>query len=371
MLMFVRQNQQQRFKGRRARRGVGMFDTLLSLIVIAVIVAGAAEFIEKERQRRANGIEIDRVVALADLGERYARKDLTTHMSGLGAGRIEAISLADLQAEGLASDGLILNSVSTRDLSLWFYMPTADELLVIARATGERELVNIPDLVSGTKQIGYVPEFAPSRVMGVGLNWDVSALQAVSAAQVGERFPAVNDLVAVRYLNITADVRPYLHRDAVTLSDGTVLNRMDAPLDMGGNSIIGTGNVQAGAAAFDTVTADTMVINGLLTSDRMDVQQNLDVTGTVTALEGAISGPVSTGSLTVTNDVTSSSLAVTNGITAQSAEVTDRLTADAVTITGTLMSDHVVVQSLSAAGDIRTSGQGVFQSIITGSCTGC
>jgi cytoskeletal protein CcmA (bactofilin family) len=370
MLMVIRRGQK-RVIARRSRRGMGMFDTLLSLMVLAVIVAGAAEFIEKERQRRANGIEIDRVVALADLGERYARQDLTTHMDHLGAGRIASISVDDLQEAGLASDGLIMSSVATRDLSLWFYMPSADELMVIARATGEREMVNIPDLVSGTKQIGYVPEFEPSRVMGVGLNWDVSTLQAVSAVQAGDRFPAVNDLIAVRYLNQVADVRPYLHREPVTLADGTQMNRMDAPLDMGGHNIIGTGNVQAGAAAFDTVTADTMVVNGLLTSDRMAVQQNLDITGAVTALEGTIAGPVSTGTLAVTNDVTANSLAVVNGITAQSAEVTDRLTADAVTITGTVISDHVVVQSLTAAGDIRSGGRGVFQSITTGSCLGC
>ncbi|MFG5380016.1 hypothetical protein [Yoonia sp. R2-816] len=346
----------------RARRGLSMFEAVLTIFVGVIIVSEAIRFFEVEGHKKRNLVEIQRVADLADLGERYVRRDLQDLITTIGVGNILQVSVADLEATGLVMDGFSSASPTRRAVDLWLYAPKASEVIVLARAHGTAELVNVPSSVAGTGLIGYVADWKPTVLQGVGLNWDVSTLQAALG------WPAVNDLIAVRYLNFDADVRPYLHRDALTVG-GVVLNQMSAPLDMGGNDIVNAGNLSASQLTLQTLIAED-VVSGVLESVNINVTDAVSVSGTLTTVDATIAGAAQVEDMTVNGELTAGSVSASGAISAASAEVEGTISANAITVATELNAESVVTGSLGVGSDM-TADQGVFQTVVTGGCTGC
>lgn len=352
-----------RRRAHRARRGLSMFEAVLTIFVGVIIVSEAIRFFEVEGHKKRNLVEIQRVADLADLGERYVRRDLQDLITTIGVGNILQVSVADLEATGLVMDGFSSASPTRRAVDLWLYAPTAWEVIVLARAHGTAELVNVPSSVAGTGLIGYVADWRPTILQGVGLNWDVTTLQAALG------WPAVNDLIAVRYLNFAADVRPYLHRDALTVG-GVVLNQMSAPLDMGGNDIVNTGNLSASQLTLGTLIAEDVVVSGALESVNINVTDAVSVSGTLTTVDATITGVAQVENATVSGELTAGSVAASGAIAAASVEVDGTVSANAITVATELNAESIVTGSLGLSGAM-TADQGVFQTIVTGGCAGC
>lgn len=370
-------------KGRRSRRGFSVFETMLTMFIVVTAINEGYRLLETERSRIQNRLEIDRVVELADLGERFVRRDMAAVLDNLRAQpgyRLE-LTADDLEDTGLVmADAVTLLTPLRREVELWLYAPGGgSSLMVLARAHGDVTRVNIPGSVASTGPVGFVSPVFPTKVQGIGLDWDVSAYQAAWG------WPAENDLVAVRYLDFDADIRPYLHRQDLTMN-GIDLNQMATDIDMGGHSISGVGAFTANTVNATTVVADTVSVGSTLQTDQMTVTDTLTVLGDLTGGDAAFLNGVTADTATITTTLRAGNIDVAGAITGTSGAINGLLSAGSIAATGDISGADAVlsgavntnvlsVNSLTA-NELAVDGtivgtSALIESIRTGSCTGC
>lgn len=365
---------------RRRYRGLSLIEAVLSLFIFVLVSDTGIEFMRSAAIALQHRAETARIAVMADLGERFVRRDLSAVLADVGArpNRVRQLSEAELRAAGLLLEGAGLSPVFKRDLELWLYAPTDREVIVIARIFGEIDRPNIPGSVVGVGEIGWVSPLKPTRVQGAGLDWDVSGLQTST------NIPQIGDLVAVRYLNTTADLRPYLHRAPLSI-DGVVYNGMAGPLNMGGFDIANVGNVGAASVVTGELSANQLTVTDTLASDQLSVGGSAAITGALSARSGTFAGAVTAASLAASGPLSATRLSVAGPVEAGSAQITGTIAGGSLNVTGLLSSTSLVTGILSStgvtAGSVQaqtgiigsnvTANTGVFQSITTGSCTGC
>ncbi|EEE35265.1 hypothetical protein RKLH11_3941 [Rhodobacteraceae bacterium KLH11] len=177
---------------------------------------------------------------VVDAGATLALRDLHgTINSNIGVGNAQVLDLAGLEAAGLWTSGSNQLTALGREVSLILHARGSEELIILARASalsGEENPTYVPRGGEGVGLVGFVPPNANDRLRGPGLDYDLSALQALIGAPQGL------DALAIRVLRMDRDVLPFLHR---TAQPGfPELNEMQTDLLMNGFDLVGAGGLQ-------------------------------------------------------------------------------------------------------------------------------
>ena len=314
----------------RRERGVGLFTSVLGIVVVGVLMVLAAAL--SERWGRA--ALADRAAAaaseLADATAAHLRADWGTVQAAAAAapGRISEVTLADLQAAGELPATF---AASTRAFGNWGILvrdvpigggDSRLEVLVVARgAFEEGEAL----AAAGRASFGAVAassQIAPGRLRGAGLDVNAAPWRARATTLWGTASPALGDIAFFASHHPAALFGPALYRVAVPGRPD--LNTMQADLDLDGN---------------DLVNADRLEVDELAIAGAMEVGGALAVAGTAT-----VNGLVSADSIEAAGGITAASLAVAGDIEANTIE--------------------------AALGEVRAAN-GDFERLTVGSCTGC
>jgi len=264
-------------------------------------------------------------------------------------------------------------------VSLILHARGSEELIILARAsalTREENPRYVPRGGEGVGLVGFVPPDADDRLRGPGLDYDLSALQALTGA------PQSRDVLAIRVLRMDRDVLPFLHR---TAQPGfPELNEMQTDLLMNGFDLVGAGELQANEVTVaGTLQADT-ITGTLIVDGDVEAAGDLTVGGEVTANEATFSGATTASTLTVTDQATigtlkvealtaNDSVSVARDLVAEGAATLDALAVTDLSAqgieaksltTGTLAADNVFSSAV-------TANTGQIQTLKTGTCSGC
>ena len=372
---------------RRARCGLSLFEALL-VMLIAIPMTQQGVSLAQHYIRQQAGVQESRLLTqVITAASTYAlREGLDTWITRRGVGHIETLTLADLANEDVwVSRGA--RTALGRDIEVIFHDTGGGALVVLARAVtpaGEEPPAYVPRGGEGIGLVGTVRDYAPDRLLGPGLDYDISDLRSLAETQTGRSAPVVGDQLAIAVLRMDQDVSPFLHRIAV--EGHPELNKMQTDLDMGGFDLIGVGELEAekitvqntmeindlhGALEVEggiTARGD-LIIPGTLTSDAAEIEgqvsaHGLTVTGaaTVDTLEtGALqSGTVQINvSATVDGDIAAENLAA-------GTLVADEITAPTATL-GTVRAGVVISHAKLEADTIVVKDE----LLVSGGCTGC
>ncbi|WP_299800191.1 polymer-forming cytoskeletal protein [uncultured Ruegeria sp.] len=365
---------------RQARRGFSLIEAIMVLLILIPVLNLGIRFGTQHVRNIAGLNEARLLTQVVDAGATLALRDLNgTINSQIGVGNAQVLDLADLEATGLWTSGSNQLTALGREVSLILHARGSEELIILARAsalTGEENPRYVPRGGEGVGLVGFVPPDADDRLRGPGLDYDLSALQALTGA------PQSRDVLAIRVLRMDRDVLPFLHRAAQP--GFPELNEMQTDLLMNGFDLVGAGELQANEVTVaGTLQADT-ITGTLMVDGDVEAAGDLTVGGEVTANEATISGATTASTLTVTDQATIGTLKV-EALTANDsvsvardlvAEGTATLDALAVTdlsaqgieakslTTGTLAADNVFSSAV-------TANTGQIQTLKTGTCSGC
>lgn len=368
---------------KKSRRGLGLLDVILSLAILVLVIGSIKDYVDVQNLRRAERAEAHNLAQARAILGAYVENQALNLTATLAINGAQQVSVADLTSIGLNLDPTLLTGIEGRTIDLWVVHEADNVLTYFARASGALDTPHYPRPDPALGRLGSLTQEDPTRIRGIGVNWLVTGRTGFT--------PSLDDTFALGQIDIDADIMPYLHRANVTAPGGTPLSQMEADLDLGGNNIINAGNVtlSGNLSTTGTIDATTSTLTGVLNADSFSIVDDLTVGADLTA--GALSGA---GDITVTGDVSVSGTltagqAVINGtgtfqtLTAAGAlnvngttTITGTLAADdlnigtTLNVGGTLTSDNIVGSSMSVAGTL-TSTNGTFNSITTGSCTGC
>ncbi|MYG26974.1 MAG: hypothetical protein F4213_13285 [Boseongicola sp. SB0677_bin_26] len=352
---------------RRNRRGLGLFDAMLAIIVLSLLALWGGQVAGGWIAGRVVTGEVRTVAELARAGRLLVEGDVShggrTH--AVGAAPL-AVGLADLEAADLRSPALGTRSPGRRALTLWLWRPNAGALVVIARARGERPLARLPGAEDGATGVGALLG-TDARLRGPGLDFDMGPVNALVAG-----FATENDVFALDHVALDVTCRSYLFRVEVDCDgDGTpdvIANTMGTGLDMGGQDLTGAGNVTAATAAIGTLEGVTeftgaLAVGGELAVTGRTTMEDVTVSGALNAASAEVAGTLTVPDLVATGALTGADLAL-DGTVAVSGEArlgdADVNTLNVVTLN---------VEQLSS--DTGTFGSLFAERATFTSCSGC
>lgn len=260
---------------RRARRGFGLLEAMLALVVAAVAVLAVNTWIELERSH-ARARDSGRTVAvLADAATHHVQ----THYEDLVGGGAMSLTEAALKADGILPANFVFGDAMKRDLAV----------LVLPSAAGVRVLAGqVPDAVDGRRPYAAVTQGLEGQrlgmvemsrcpagitapcLMGPGIEESVSAFNTPFPNQVREG--AIMALYEFDHADWCGD---FLHRTPTSLCTGG--NRM-------GQDVTITGRL-TNASSIEDVTS--LVMHGALSiGERLEVGGTLESEGRMTAGTG-------------------------------------------------------------------------------------
>ena len=330
-LWFIQPRARQRDRAvpRRARRGLGLFDTLLAVAVLSVLGLFAAQVLNGWIAREVIAGEARELAHLSRAGKLYVQGDPMNHRPG-GSGYVP-VTFMDLEREGLWRPDQLQTTPNRRRIMELFLLndPRAsDRVLVIARARGapgDPRRSGIPGAEAGVPGIGVILD-GETVLRGPGIRFDMA--DYFSPAQTAD-FARPGDLFALNHVWIGQGCVAYLHRNVDPgCADATV---MGTDLDLGGNALEGVGRL---------VVTGTAEIGGDVTVGEDMLGGNVIVDGDVTATGIArIAGDV-----TVSGEITAPQL--TTGATIEA----DTVEFNNVTVTDTLVTQDLIADSCTGCG---------------------
>ena len=273
---------------RSNRRGSALVEFTLALLLGAMLLNQVISFIDDRTKERAATLEARYLTDLAQAGRRL----LMSQTQSLTIGTPVRLTAQDLATQGFLDEGRVHQSVTGRALSVVLLPRSANETVILARATphaGETATPVTPKSGEGIARVGAIYTHAPDALRGPSLNYDLSWM----TGGFGSAKPVVGDLAALDVFRRDQSITPYLHREAQ--ASAPELNQMQTSLDMGGHDITGvaqlsvtsaevTGQLNAG-----TLTGTTRVI-GLLTVQSLTANSTATIEGTANVL-GRITAP--------------------------------------------------------------------------------
>ncbi|MDE0226346.1 MAG: shufflon system plasmid conjugative transfer pilus tip adhesin PilV [Gammaproteobacteria bacterium] len=345
------------------RRGVGLADITLALVIISILITGgvrlAADFISRQAVQRAAG----QLSRLADDVETWAGAEYTTpqpRVAATGNG-VEEHAWATLIAAGDVSEDAVPATALRQAVRVFLHAPDPGNLYVVllteAPAGGTVRHVPRPD--RSARLVGRVDAHAPTELRGWSYSHDITDIITETADDF------IGELGVIRQISDALHVSPYLHRVAVP--GRPELNRVEATIDMNGHDIVDSGTVTAATAAID----GDLTIAGALTADTVTVDDTLLVNETLTADEADVD-EVTAHSITAT-DLTAPSAAITRATAdilsvAGTADITTLVVGSSLTV-GSLVLEAVSLDHLDAS--TLTADEIITDVLATGSCAGC
>ena len=392
---------------RRHRAGMTLFGVLLALSVLAVLVAGGMQWLERRAQERVQRLAGAQAVALSEAVGTWVESDFDARLSAVPF----EVTLGTLRTAGVLAPGFAANGRDALGRNYRVLARAAGigaiDVLVTQRLQAGDGLVpaNAVFGAGGRAHIGIVdPDATPPVLRGPSIRADVTGFRTDFAGAPQAR--AIGVLTRYDRESVFGD---FLYRRTVAGLPGA--NTMETALDMGGNDVVGAGNVEAQELTLErdlevggsmTVTADFLVggamtvsgiatVNGELrtdsarvlgafTSDSATVTRELRARNVVATDEvrgGSIGtgGALSAGSARTTGPVVAGSLAaarvtVAADVLAASAQA-GTMTATSMTVTG-----NATVTGSATAGSVRANNQMTadsagFSTLIVGNCIGC
>ena len=213
--------------------GFTLIGTLLALVLVALLIAGGIEFVERrdfdERSRLA-GVQLS---ALCEAAAVYADSRFPSLLTQAAAGPVE------LTVAALKTAGVLPASFTERDALGRGYRVLAraagvdafDLLVTQTVATGDTRLPQSALFESrGGQHLGVVAPETPARLRGPGLDVDVSGFQTDFTGA-----PAVGALAVLTHFDHQSVYGDVLYR--VSVPGYAAANRMQTALDMGGNAL--------------------------------------------------------------------------------------------------------------------------------------
>lgn len=357
---------------RGRRRGIAMFETLLAILVVAILLTGANVWLDA-RQKSDLAAEAGRVVAvLGDAVEHYVQSTYPDRIASIGTG--QTVSIATLQTDGILPETFEAVDTMKRDMAV-LMLPIREgtpPVTVGLRALSGQVRVTADDtrrpyraLLQGRggQAMGMVERGVRCSSASLLPPCLIGPMVAMSIVDFNLRWPgtvgegAVFSVYEFRHQDYCGDM---VHRLPVPAGICPNSARMELDLDMNGNDILGAGDIRAQRleVADEVDVARNMTVRGA-----MVVDNNLDVAGSMTAntlevLEvGNVGGRLELlagGSMSVSGEVDASALTVTGELRAGTATIEGDATM------GALFTD-----------DIRANRDAEFNWITIGSCVGC
>ena len=346
------------------RRGVGLVDMTLAMVVLAVVIDGAVRFGTDLVARQAVALTAGQLSRLADDVEAWAVAEYTTLQPRVDAlaNDTEEQSWPALIAAGDVSQESVPATALRQSVRVFLHAPTAGNLYVVllTDSPGNGVVSHVPRPDSGAELVGRVDIHAVTELRGWDFTHDLTGI----ISETGDDFRG--ELGAIRQVSDEIHVSPYLHRIAVP--GRPELNRLEAPLDMNGNDIIDGGRIEAQNVEID----GALTVGGELNADTVTIANELAVENTLTAVRADIdeltvpsieadaltapsvsAGTAAVGTLTVATEADITTLVVGAGLTAGSLVLED-VSLDHLALSGGLMADSIITDTLA-----------------TTSCTGC
>lgn len=362
---------------RRSWRGASLLDAALAMVVGVFVMSQFVEFAEQQALKGAATLDAHHLSDLA----KAAKSLVIGQTQTFATGTVTSFTSTDLATAGVLTTGRTSQSATGREYIVSVSRRSANEVVIMARAmvrAGDPITYNWPNGGEGIGLVGLVHSTSPEFIRGPALDYSLSWMTGGFATAK----PALGEMVALEVIRADQSIEPYLHRVAVPLNPQ--LNTMQTSLDMAGNDIVDAGNLTANAL---TVTGDLTTTALVGTTDFAGnvTVDSLNVTGSGT-FEGelTVGGPFNAGSVVISagvsaGTVTTPNITVNGVIAGQDASISGMLTASnlatATLVTTDLTATDVVAAHVSA--DLITSEQitsvtrGEFETISTGSCTGC
>ena len=373
-----------RIHPRRARCGLSLFEALL-VILIAIPMTQQGVRLAQDYIRQQAGVQESRLLTqVVTAASTLALRNLDHQIKNIvGVGHVQVLTLDDL----VDQDAWVSPHARTalgRDIEVIFYARGSEELVVLARAwtpDGEDAPSYVPRGGIGIGLVGTVRGDADSRLIGPGLDYDLSAIRDAGNAALG-------DQIALAVLRLEQDVLPFLHR--VEVPGHPEANRMETDLDMGGFDLVGVGELNATKITVKNGMEIGKLSGQLNVDGDIETGGGFDIHGTLTSAEAVINGQITANGLNVSGAATFSdvdagsvsapTVSVTEAITTtgDTGEVFARsltagmlnareITASEKSILGTLQSGDVI-----SLGNLDATTVVVNKDLfVKGDCTGC
>ena len=308
-----------RMPGPRARRrGLGLFDVVLSLGLLALFVLGATALHETGAHGRRASHAALQVTVLAEAARAHVESRFEAFRTAAGTG-VVALPLATLRDASALPDDFPDRDALGHDLVVRLRAVGADglELYVGERVRAGAATPPATALFQGRGlvRLGLLAPEAPGRLIGPGLDAEVSAF----AAGDGDLLRP-GAIAALLRLDRESVLGPWLHRVAVP--GAAEANRMETDLDMGGHDISGAGTLSAESLA---VTGEIAVTGTLRVDGDLLIGQAVEIGGSA-----VIAGPVAADSLAAAQ-VSAVSVTATT-LTADRVQGETRIEADTASI---------------------------------------
>ena len=366
----VPQRPRRRLLPRRTRRGLALFDVILAVAVLSVMALWGGQVVGDWTRERVVTGEVRGVAELARAGRLLLEGDIT-HAGrdhGVGTAPLD-IPLVALRAAGLRAATAGTRTPGRRTLTLHLWRPATHELVIIARARGDRPLSRLPGAQSGVSGVGLLLDAngdgslsgSEARLRGPGVDFDMGAVNTASPG-----FATVNDLFALEYVDRRAACRDYLLRVAVPGCPDA--NTMAVDLDMDGHSLRRANAIVAGTATIGRLAGPVSVTGGLT------VNGALRVTGDTDMEDVTVIGAMSAQAVDITGALTVEDLTATGNLVGADLTLDGTVTVSGTARLGDAEMNRLDVETLNARQ--LSSDEGTFDRIfaddITATrCTGC
>lgn len=364
-------------------RGLSLFGSLMALIVVGVLLAGGARWLETQMVYASQDRAAHRLVTLAEAARGWALANFPSLLSGAAT---RTLSIATLISDDFVGPGFPTADAMGRGTRILLRRPGTGVIEIVVTQTVAAGDVRWPWRAVATAPAGIarLGTVAPggSRISGPTVDVDVAAFQAAFGND-----PPPRALATHLRLDRQSVYGDQLYRTAVTAFPE--LNRMATPLDMGGNDLVNAGAVSAQSfevSTWLTVAGALTVTGDLVVGQRAVVAGATEITGVLTAASAAITGPASvSGDVTVTGAASAASLAVTGtaqaDTLASSGDLTVTGNASVAGLTATSVSANQVtatdvdtvdlqVRQVTVTNEITAATAGITN-LVVGSCTGC
>jgi len=355
---------------RRSRRGLGLVDATLAVMVMSGFALYAAQVTGTWAERRLVDGEARALSRLARAGRLLVEGDPEAWTPE--GQEPERRTFAELEAADLWPAGRPRTTPGTRrDMTLWLSLAAPGRVTVIARARGDRIPRGLPGAAAGVEGVGAIENEAGETVLrGADVDFDMATLNAFT-----EGFGRPGDLFALAHAFTGRDCNAYLHRVEVDgCPDATV---MAADLDMNGNSVLGADRVRTATLEVGDIEGDVTVTGSVTVGAGLEVDVDGDTTvGDLTVNAGLnVLGAAEVGALTVQGDVSAAGTVSGHDLTFDGAiavageAVLGDVTAD------TLVAAGVVADRLDALAATYTTLVGATLTVgdltVTDGCVGC
>ena len=366
---------------RRSRRGFTLIETSLAIGITVVALNAGLQFWSHYVFRKSLDTEARQVIELAAAAKHHILFKLDQYISWTRLTPTKTFDLTIDDLTGTESYRLTAprTTVRRRDLSVFLWSPTPTSLVIVTQAKfpdGVTGRLGAPRHTSTGTPIGWVPPYAPTRLEGAGLYYDITKLQ-----NAGRVFKP-GDFVSVEYISNKRNVLPYLHR--ISVPEKPKLNRMDTDLDMNHNSLLNVENITAEILAVtatlnaEKITGDLTVLGKVTIEGDIDIGETLDVSGGTVISNGMTAGNLTVAQTLTTKRVTATTV-TTGGLTVDTLVAKDRITGTALN-TNTLVANSLAVDhgtaKLIETDTLLVNGKTTAKDVVTttlttGSCTGC